>query len=232
MKEKQIRLDIANFPVSLMAGIVSHLIESILTANDLLPCIHISFFHSRSVPSIAIQPYIARILKYVPFNNEVFLSLLVYFDRIAKIEKSFTISSLNIHRLLITSIVVATKFTSDVFYPNARYAKVGGLPLCELNKLELEFLFLCNFELLVRMEDMQEYGDQLLAHAMTQPALKKEICQHLPALSLPSPTVLTLTDPTVPAPPTIIYLLTPPNDTVKRTRQRHATHPYSRKIIG
>lgn len=45
---------------------------------------------------------------------------------------------------------------------------MGGLPLCELNQLELEFLFLCNFDLHVKLEDMQAYGDQLLTHALTQ----------------------------------------------------------------
>ena len=44
---------------------------------------------------------------------------------------------------------------------------MGGIPLGELNQLELEFLFLCNFDLHVRLEDMQAYGDQLLTHALT-----------------------------------------------------------------
>ncbi|KAI9255782.1 cyclin PHO80-like protein, partial [Phascolomyces articulosus] len=115
-------------------------------------------FHSRAVPNIKITPYLSRILQYTPFNNEVLLSILVYFDRIAKLQPGkFIVNSLNVHRLLIASIVVASKFTSDVFYTNARYAKVGGLPLLELNKLEMEFLFLCNFNLHVRLEAMQEY---------------------------------------------------------------------------
>lgn len=48
-----------------------------------------------------------------------------------------------------------------------RKIKVGGIPLYELNQLELEFLFLCNFDLYVKLEDMQAYGDQLLTHALT-----------------------------------------------------------------
>lgn len=45
----------------------------------------------------------------------------------------------------------------------------------ELNKLEIEFLFLCNFDLHVRLEAMQEYGDQLLLHALTQQTLLVEL---------------------------------------------------------
>lgn len=48
-----------------------------------------------------------------------------------------------------------------------RKIKVGGIPLYELNQLELEFLFLCNFDLYVKLEDMQAYGDQLLTHSLT-----------------------------------------------------------------
>jgi hypothetical protein len=64
---------------------------------------------------------------------------------------------------------VASKFTSDIFYANSRYAKVGGIPLRELNQLELEFLFLIDFQLHVKLEDLQEYADQLLSHAMLLP---------------------------------------------------------------
>lgn len=38
----------------------------------------------------------------------------------------FRVNSFNIHRLLITCLMVAAKFTSDLFYSNARYAKVNN----------------------------------------------------------------------------------------------------------
>lgn len=105
-------------------------------------------FHARNIPSISIQSYLSRILKYCPMSSDIFLSLLVYFDRMSKppsTDKSqdlrnqtftstqqlmgdehhpFSIDSYNVHRLVITGIVVASKFCSDVFYTNSRYAKV------------------------------------------------------------------------------------------------------------
>ncbi|KAG2226217.1 hypothetical protein INT45_003362 [Circinella minor] len=165
-------MNIAEFPVPTLLNMVANLLESLIKANDLLvpeKQSNITVFHSRAVPNIKINAYLSRVLQFTPFNNEVLLSLLVYFDRIAKLRGGkFIVNSLNVHRLLIASLVVASKFTSDVFYTNARYAKVGGLPLIELNKLEMEFLFLCNFNLHVRLEDMQEYGDQLLALSLYQ----------------------------------------------------------------
>ncbi|RUS18603.1 cyclin-domain-containing protein, partial [Jimgerdemannia flammicorona] len=162
--------DIATHPVHETLKLVAYLLESILAANDRLPNATVTHFHSRAIPNIGVQAYLSRILRFAPFTNEVLLSILVYFDRIAKLseekQNTFVINSYNIHRLLIASVVVASKYSSDVFYPNTRYAKVGGLPITELNSLELEFLFLCNFDLHVRLEDLQEYGDQLLSHGI------------------------------------------------------------------
>ncbi|KAK9473085.1 cyclin-domain-containing protein [Dipodascopsis tothii] len=141
-------------------------------------------FHGRNIPAITLQAYLMRILKYCPATNEVFLSLIVYFDRIAKhaappatqrlqgptadpytiVPHSdvFVMDSYNVHRLVIAGVTVASKFFSDVFYKNSRYAKVGGLPLEELNHLELQFLLLCDFRLAITLEELQSYADLLL----------------------------------------------------------------------
>ncbi|KAG9087705.1 hypothetical protein FS749_002707 [Ceratobasidium sp. UAMH 11750] len=139
-------------------------------------------FHARNIPSITIEQYLLRILKYCPTTNEVFLGLLVYFDRMSKLAaeclppsptqsapsthfRPFAIDSYNIHRLLIAGVTVASKFFSDVFYTNSRYAKVGGLPQSELNQLELQFLLLNNFRLSIPIDEMQRYAEQLLQYS-------------------------------------------------------------------
>jgi hypothetical protein len=162
-------------------------------------------FHGKNVPSITILSYLSRIHKYCPTTYEVFLSLLVYFDRMTEMvnrgflhnmrqqasERStttggpqpphspmpmnidspamradqpsistppssgsiepkdneiqsatslppspvqppgqgdlsqfFVVDSYNIHRLVIAGVTCASKFFSDVFYTNSRYAKV------------------------------------------------------------------------------------------------------------
>ena len=95
--------------------------------------------------------------------------------------QGFAIDSYNVHRLVIAGITVASKFFSDVFYTNSRYAKVrcrlclriihlssipqvGGLPQSELNQLELQFLLLNDFNLVIPLDEMQRYADQLLAY--------------------------------------------------------------------
>lgn len=143
-------------------------------------------FHGCNIPAISLDAYLARILKYCPTTVDVFISILVYFDRIAANAASFAVKSppnsgeyhssmavdhrnnllkldsYNVHRLIISGITVASKFFSDIFYKNSRYAKVGGLPLEELNHLEIQFLLLINFNLMVSVEEMQVYADFLL----------------------------------------------------------------------
>ena len=227
-------------------------------------------FHGKNVPSITILSYLSRINKYCPTSYEVFLSLLVYFDRMTEkvnagpmaelreanqqahernsagssseslasdkmegvmtastpdgaqtatppesgsMEKAvergvpgtphsrprepespsiqeqpvldtlnlshfFVVDSFNIHRLVIAGVTCASKFFSDIFYTNSRYAKVsltnlnselaanisqvGGLPLPELNHLELQFLLLNDFRLSVPVEEIEAYGTMLV----------------------------------------------------------------------
>ncbi|KAL9553588.1 hypothetical protein MBANPS3_003222 [Mucor bainieri] len=159
-------MNIVDFPIQHLIKIVSNLLDSMLSTNNQLPTTQITYFHSRAIPNISVLSYLTRIHKFAPFTNEALLSMLIYFDRMTKLDDGFTINSYNIHRLLITSIVVASKFTSDIFYANSRYAKVGGIPLVELNQLELELLFLLDFQLYIPLEDIQLYADQLLSHSM------------------------------------------------------------------
>lgn len=42
------------------------------------------------------------------------------------------------------------------------YAQVGGLPLNELNQLELQFLLLNDFQLTISLDELQRYADYLL----------------------------------------------------------------------
>lgn len=176
-------------------------------------------FHGKNIPSISILSYLSRIHKYCPTTYEVFLSLLVYFDRMTERVNSgpmqhmrqtsnqslhapmsegsrhssvstsnlgqnspealvkgqqaatpppsgslgrpaetakqlreqdrppsppipmdtsnpeeqyslshfFVVDSFNIHRLVIAGVTCASKFFSDIFYTNSRYAKVFAI---------------------------------------------------------------------------------------------------------
>eukprot|EP00438_Fugacium_kawagutii_P036069 Skav208490 [mRNA] locus=scaffold87:155106:165405:- [translate_table: standard] len=110
-------------------------------------------FHSVRPPQLPIRDYLFRIARYFQCSRECFVLCLVYIDRIVKLHPDFTICSLNIHRLLVTSVMLAVKFFDDVYYSNAYYAKVGGVRTREVNALESHFLQLIEWKLHVTPEE-------------------------------------------------------------------------------
>ncbi|KAJ1995541.1 cyclin-like protein interacting with PHO85 [Coemansia umbellata] len=127
----------------------------------------LTLFHARSVPTINLETYVSRILKYCPCQNEVFLGLIVYIqqmvDRCARRRVPFTVDAYSIHRLIITGVTIGSKWFSDVFFTNSRYARVGGLTVAELNNLELQFLSIIDFDLNIQPEVLQAIGSDLFA---------------------------------------------------------------------
>lgn len=217
------QFEISSMPVTDIIEMVAGLLTKITTTNDShheqvnrqIPPVDgssnlsqqahsVLAFHGKNVPSISILSYLTRIHKYCPTTYEVFLSLLVYFDRMTEMvnkgqlerlrrrytrtdalqsdtpirprssESSvaqrahtspmvtpppsvgitaqdpsssspispamnpqledhlshfFVVDSFNIHRLVIAGVTCASKFFSDVFYTNSRYAKVLFHPL-------------------------------------------------------------------------------------------------------
>jgi len=125
----------------------------------------ISKFHALRPPNISIREYLSRISKYALCSGECFVLALVYIDRIIQGNPSFIVNSLNIHRLLITSVMLAAKFFDDQYFNNGYYAKVGGVPNTEINSLEVEFLFMTNFTLFVSTDTYKQYYEELWNHA-------------------------------------------------------------------
>lgn len=207
-----LKYEISGMPITDIIEMVAGLLTKITTTNDRqhetlqrpIPSAEqtanltglsssVLAFHGKNVPSITILSYLTRIHKYCPTTYEVFLSLLVYFDRMtervnavpidamrresmdlddsrpgssssangsdladtppgsrsvpdlkSEIENAqythspgpepglahfslshfFVVDSFNIHRLVIAGVTCASKFFSDVFYTNSRYAKV------------------------------------------------------------------------------------------------------------
>ncbi|ETR99264.1 cyclin-domain-containing protein [Trichoderma reesei RUT C-30] len=212
----QTKYEISAMPIADVIEMVAALLTKITTTNDLQhdamqrnvahqqqanqsadahgssqmsPLSHsVLAFHGKNVPAITILSYLSRIDKYCPTTYEVFLSLLVYFDRMTERVNDmrsaglptpatyFVVDSFNIHRLIIAGVTCASKFFSDVFYTNSRYAKVGGLPLPELNHLELQFLILNDFRLAIPVEELEAYATMLVefyAREVVAPRLRR-----------------------------------------------------------
>ncbi|CAK9318949.1 unnamed protein product [Citrullus colocynthis] len=145
---------------------LSCLLQRVAESNDRNLSVHLqpqkfSAFHGLTRPSISIQSYLDRIFKYANCSPCCFVIAYVYLDRFVQRQPSLPINSFNVHRLLITSVLVSAKFMDDTYYNNAYYAKVGGISTTEMNFLEVDFLFGLGFHLNVTPTTFHSYYSYL-----------------------------------------------------------------------
>lgn len=88
--------------------------------------------------------------------------MVYYIDRLCALYPAFTISSLTVHRFLISSATVASKGLSDSFLTNQTYARVGGISVAELALLELEFLWRVEWRIVPQPEVLSDYYRSLV----------------------------------------------------------------------
>uniref|UniRef100_A0A0E0JUY7 Cyclin n=1 Tax=Oryza punctata TaxID=4537 RepID=A0A0E0JUY7_ORYPU len=119
-------------------------------------------FRGRTRPEISVRRYAERIYRYAGCSPACFVVARVYLDRLSgrpeeeeeegesspsPAAAAVCVDSYSVHRLLITSVMVAAKFMDDIHYNNAYFARVGGVEVAEMNGLELELLFALRFRL-------------------------------------------------------------------------------------
>ena len=122
-------------------------INSIFDDVEKSPKIYL--FDSQFLPDVTISDYLKRIVQYSNCSTEVIIQSLIHISRISRDKSQISVNSISIHRLLLTAILCTAKFFDDVYFNNISFSKMGGIPLNELNSLEIEFLALINFEFLI-----------------------------------------------------------------------------------
>eukprot|EP00465_Bigelowiella_longifila_P008820 CAMPEP_0185273068 /NCGR_PEP_ID=MMETSP1359-20130426/48692_1 /TAXON_ID=552665 /ORGANISM="Bigelowiella longifila, Strain CCMP242" /LENGTH=224 /DNA_ID=CAMNT_0027865569 /DNA_START=125 /DNA_END=799 /DNA_ORIENTATION=- len=127
-------------------------------------------FHSVCRPSICIGEYVRRIADFARCNPRVFILAIIYMDRIVRIDDTLEINNLTIHRLVISAVVVASKYLEDRYHSNATFARIGGTSGEELNLLELEFVFRLKFELHVSMSCFESYAAHISEFRRNSPS--------------------------------------------------------------
>lgn len=152
--------------VPALANVLTHLASFSLAGkpNKVTP------FHCVRAPQLSVCDYLMRISKYFQCSHECFVMSLVYIDRVVKMHPEFTICNLNIHRLVVTSVMLAVKFYDDVYYSNAYYGKVGGVKTKEMNVLEGQFLRLLDWHLTVSPQEYDQYRNHVYTALNVQPA--------------------------------------------------------------
>ena len=111
----------------------------------------------RAPPGISVRDYLSRLIVHATLSPPILLSMVFYVDKLCAMYPAFTISSLTVHRFLITAATVAAKGLSDSFWTNSLYARVGGVSVRELALLELEFLRRLEWRIVPKPEVLVDY---------------------------------------------------------------------------
>ncbi|KAL7777342.1 hypothetical protein CFE70_007767 [Pyrenophora teres f. teres 0-1] len=139
--------------------LISDMLMELVRLNDGYPLRDgtLTRFHSRAPPGISVRDYLSRLIVHATLSPPILLSMVFYVDKLCAMYPAFTISSLTVHRFLITAATVAAKGLSDSFWTNSLYARVGGVSVRELALLELEFLRRLEWRIVPKPEVLVDY---------------------------------------------------------------------------
>lgn len=71
-------------------------------------------FDSSETPDLTVQSYLERIFRYTRAGPSVYVVAYVYIDRFCQLYPEFRIGPRNVHRLLITTVMLASKYVEDM----------------------------------------------------------------------------------------------------------------------
>lgn len=106
---------------------------------------------------------------------------MIYVDRFLH-STGLSITSLNVHKLLLTAIMLASKFNDDAYCSNSFFAEVGCVSLAELNQMEQTFLRCICFSLFVSESQFILYSSSLHQRVCTASCALCTLSSPLPLL--------------------------------------------------
>lgn len=107
-------------------------------------------------PTISLMSFLERIRTYTELEKSSLINSIIYIDRLCAIAK-ITLTPLNIHRIVIGSILSSIKYNEDFHFKFGYYSQVFGISIKELNEIEFTFLRMIKYDLYVAQIDYLKY---------------------------------------------------------------------------
>lgn len=138
-------------------------------------------FEGKTLPKVKLEKYLQRMCLYL--NNwkhaccakygvsagiRALGITLLFIDRMCEVNPRFTLTMRNVHRLCAVGMLLATKFAEDNMFRNSYWCIVAGMPLEELNLMELEFCKMMDFDFHVSKADFDGVIRMLRRHVKSQ----------------------------------------------------------------
>jgi len=132
-------------------------------------------FFLKSTPPFSLADYLMRLHRYCPHSPAVYLTAAAWIHRLCVVETLVPATPRTVHRLCLATIRVASKTLEDNKWTQERIAKVGGIALHELTRIEVSLCFLLDFNLFVRAEELQDRMWQLQQTTRQGLAIRKRL---------------------------------------------------------
>lgn len=118
----------------------------------------IKAFDLISPPKLDIVQFLTRIKTYLPaIAVSCYINAAFLIHKLAFVHNVIQLTPNNVHRLILALIRCLTKILEDIYQKQKTFSTVGGVSPKDLSRMEVGFLFLCNFKLVVQYDSLNGY---------------------------------------------------------------------------
>ena len=114
-------------------------------------------FSSKSPSKVPLQYFFGRFKRYSHIEQSTLIIILIYADRMCT-TSGIILNPHNIHRIILGCLLLAVKYNQDIYFTNRQYAKIGGVTLEELNRLEYFSFEYLNYNLFISEDIFKKYS--------------------------------------------------------------------------
>jgi len=129
--------------------VICHRNKRQIRSSNFEPC---TIFQTNTVPEISLPDYLKRIAWFLGCPTACFVIALEYVYRLSHVCPELELNEYSVHQIVMTCIVVATKFLDDKLFKNTFYARIAGVSVTNLSACEIRLVFFLKFDLLVLPE--------------------------------------------------------------------------------
>ncbi|CAN3365603.1 hypothetical protein DICA2_E28128 [Diutina catenulata] len=135
----------------------------------------LKIFNLVAAPSVTIDEFLIRIKTYSPsISVSSYLHSAYMLFNLCIVFNILPLHDLNVYRLILGSIRCSTKCLEDIFQRQKSFATVGGVSMRDLSRIEVSFLYLIKFRLVIG----ESILDDFLSRQIVQ--LRAFCKEHLP----------------------------------------------------
>ena len=103
------------------------------------------------------ETFIEKIVYILDFDDNLLILSLMVLDKF--LSSKIILSESNVHKIFFICIMETHKFFDDNTFTNKDYAKMCGVSVDELLKMEIYFLESINFNLFIKDDEFKKYKD-------------------------------------------------------------------------